>query len=157
MWRRTALLALLLAPTTAWAQDPTPTVKKPVEAIPPGEDRIELLLEGKPAPYTGQLFDNETAMRWANWLVQYKYRLELDVKEQQDLCTVRTETLKKDILLEQEKYSKVVTAYDQKLAEVAAAAEPSWYETPWIGFVSGVVLTTAAAGVIIWAANSGSD
>jgi len=150
-----ALLALLLAPQLAMAQTPVSPQSKPVEAIPPGEDRIELVLEGKPAPYTGQLFDNETAMRWANWLVQYKYRLQLDVQEQQSICAVRTESLRKEILVEQDKYAKVAEAYDQKLAEVAEAAETSWYETPWIGFVSGVVLTTAAAGVIIWAANSG--
>jgi hypothetical protein len=151
------LLVLLLLPSSAGGESPPSVRNKPVEAIPPGGDRIELLLEGKPAPFTGQLFDNATSMRWANWLVQYKYRLTIDVQEQKDLCAVQTEALQRQLVIESDKYAKVTTAYDQKLAEVITAAEPSWYETPWIGFVSGVILTTAAAGVIVWAANSGSN
>jgi hypothetical protein len=127
-------LALLTAAPTAYAQ------AVPIEVIPPGDDRIEVLPKGQPAPFDGQLFDNDTALRWANWLRQYKVRLRVDVAEQRDVCAVRTTALQQQINVEQVKYSQAVTAYEQRLLQLQIEqANPPWYKSPIFYVATGVV------------------
>src|SRR5690606_16021630 len=90
-----ALLVVTLLASNAAAQ------ASPVESIPPGDDHIEPIRKGQPAPYDGQLFDPSTALRWANWLQQYKYRLKLDVEYEQNICKVELEH-KSDLLKAEE-------------------------------------------------------
>lgn len=113
---------------------------KPVETIPPGPDRIVPLRAGVPAPYAGQLFDNPTALRWANWLSQYKLRLELDVQEQEELCAVKLKA-KEDILAaRQGACSLAIGACREKVAQLTWEVDhPAWYSSLWFGAVLGAV------------------
>lgn len=145
------LLTALLLPNAALAQE-----VKPVDAIPPGDDVIVVLPKGQAAPFEGQLFDNFTAMRWANWLRQYKLRLRVDVQEQKDICRVRTDAAQQLLISEQQKYSSVTHAYELRIAEIQRTNEnPPWYQTPafYMGtgavgtaliFVGGILLVGAA-------------
>jgi hypothetical protein len=147
--RRLVALAVLLSPTFCWAEDGP----KPIQVIPPGEDTITALPKGTPAPYDGQLFDNDTALRWANWLQQYKYRLVADVEEQKAICAVRTEELRQEILADQVKYNKTVQAYEEQVAQLVEERDnPPFYETTWFGLVVGAVGATAITAVTTWAA-----
>jgi hypothetical protein len=95
---------------------------------------------GAPAPYAGQLFDNQTALRWANWLSQYKLRLELDVHEQEQLCAVKLKA-KDDILAARHgACSRVIGACQEQVTQLVWEADhPPWYTSAWFGAVLGAV------------------
>lgn len=142
----TALFVLSLS-LTALAQDAGPIVD-----IPPGVDRIVPLKLKMPAPFEGQLFDNNTALRWANWLKQYKLRLQVDVEEQKKLCLVSTTALKKELVVEQDKYKETVLIYNKQVADLKQAiGETPWYKSIWVGAVLGAVTTATATFVMFLA------
>jgi len=148
MRRLAAVLALLLLPHNALAQTPAP-----IEAIPPGEDVIVPLPKGTPAPFDGQLYDNSTALRWANWLRQYKLRLRVDVQEQKDICRVRQDAAQQELRAERDKYNAVVKMYDRRILELKNDYEhPPWYRSPTFYIGAGVVSTllVVVGGAYIW-------
>jgi hypothetical protein len=140
---------LLLLPQLAWAQEP------PIEAIPPGDDVITPLRRGQVAPHDGQLFDAMTALRWANWLQQYKYRLVWDLEKSESTC--RSGLAYKEELLraEEERALKVEKELEKRLAETQQALKdaesPPWYETRTFGMVVGAGLAVGAVAMGIWA------
>ena len=83
-----ALALTFLCPVHAWAEDP---ISAPILTIPAGDDHIMSLEKGQTAPYAGHLFDTDTALRWANWLEQYKFRLGLDAGVERAKCKVELE------------------------------------------------------------------
>lgn len=144
-------LAVFFCATTAWAEPP-------VQDIPPGQDKIVPIAPGQPAPFGGQLYDPPTALRWANWLVQYKLRLASDVKLEQDKCSA--ETTYRDKLLEAEKSRAAYVEKDlrerlQRAEEARAKAEQDalstpWYKTAWFGLGVGVAGTLAVTSLSVW-------
>lgn len=148
MWK-TLLLVLLISllPRVAGAQTPpapAASAPAPIETVPQGDDVITPLPKGQPAPYEGQLFDNFTALRWANWLRQYKLRLRVDVQEQKDICRVRLDADQQVLDAERKKYDKVVAAYNARIAQIVYENEhPPWYKTPTFYIGTGAVATTA--------------
>lgn len=158
---RWLLLLLVLFPTTAWAQ-PSPDPSPPVEAIPPGDDVIVSLPKGHVAPFGGQLYEPLTALRWANWLQQYKYRLVWDVEKEQSVC--RVEKKYRDDLLEAEEARALKVETDlvirlgrSEQARLDAEEEirnPPWYSTVEFGVVLGVVTTSVIFGVAVAAVNA---
>lgn len=149
-----AFVACFLLPATVLAQ-----TAPPVQDIPPGEDRVVPVREGEKAPFTGQLFDQPTALRWGNWLLQYKYRLEWDVQREQQVY--RVETGYRDRLLEVEKQRAAKVEADlierlQRSEEARLKAEeearnPAWYNTRTFGMAVGVVSTVGIMALSIWA------
>lgn len=125
---------MLLAADAAKAADP-------IEDIPPGPDEIVGVRKGQAVPFDGQLFGDDTALRWANWLKQYKLRLRVDVREQQQLCAVRVDAMQKLIDTEVMHRRKLEQAYEVKLSEVT---NPPWYKSPTFYVVIGVAGTMAA-------------
>ncbi len=114
--------------------------------IPAGETKIVPVKKGEPAPFEGQLFDQNTSLRWANWLVQYKMLVKNDRELQEKLCAAGAEALQTRVTLEKEQYEKVTAELQKKLtAAQLAAADVPWYKTPTFGFVLGVVST----GVVV--------
>ena len=148
---RTLPLALTLAlvlPSIAHADDTG------VRNIPPGDDVIVVIRAGDKAPINGQLFDQATALRWSNWLLQYKLRLDTDVAYQKRVDQVEIDYWKRINTLEQEKYKLVTVDYQQKIADLQKVVvtlndevrDPPFYKAPWFGFVIGVVVTGVAVG-----------
>jgi hypothetical protein len=134
--------ALLFYAGSAHAQE--------VVAVPAGEDRIVPVRKGEPAPYTGQLFDNDTSLRWANWIVQYKNLVKSDRALQEKLCAADAEALQTRIKLAEEQYETVTKDLEKKLDEANKRADnPPFYRTSTFGFVVGVVASLGvAAGTI---------
>src|SRR5688572_31665694 len=62
-----------------------------IKDIPPGEDVIEPLPKGTPAPFDGQLFDINTSLRWANWLTQYEAVLAAEIERSKAACKAELE------------------------------------------------------------------
>jgi hypothetical protein len=151
--RTTALVLLFaLTPRLAWADPPAPAASgsvAPVVPLPPGEDNIVVLKKGDPAPFTGQLFDQPTALRWGNYLLQYKFRLQADVELQRKLGGLDLQLAEKKLVLEKELYTKVTTDLQAKLdaANKRLAVGPAWYETPTFGFAAGIVTSLVVVGV----------
>lgn len=137
--------------------DPTP-----VKDIPPGEDKIVAVKEGEKSPFTGQLFEPATALRWANWLQQYKLRLQTDAEMQQRICEADKALGQKKLEIEQEK-NKAITdelrrasaAKDARIVDLQKQVDsPPFFKTFWFGAITGVVVTGALFGLGVWAASS---
>ena len=116
-----------------------------VVSVPSGTDRIVPVRKGEAAPFDGQLFDNDTSLRWANWLVQYKNLVKSNKELDQKVCEADTDLQKKKLDLLQQQYDSVTADLQKKLAAAQAeASDPPWYRTATFGLVVGIVGTVAA-------------
>jgi hypothetical protein len=114
------------------------------------------------APFDGQFFDNNTALRWGNWLSQYKFRLKLDVDYQKKLGDADVELWKKKYDLEENRYMVVTGDYQKQVAKLEndmakykdEALNPPWYRTTTFGFILGVVATGAVIGLGVYTYHS---
>jgi hypothetical protein len=138
---RKLLFALLFCflPSIARAE---PTEAAPLLAVPSGPDVITSVKKGESAPHDGQLFDQATAIRWANFLQQARVRLQLDPLFQHKVDQVEIDALKKVIVLEQDKYKKATDQLETDLTQARKeAADPPFYKTASFGFGAGVLAT----------------
>lgn len=139
-----AATALLLYTGTSFAQE--------VAAVPPGTDQIVPVKKGEPAPFDGQLFDNNTSLRWANWLVQYKGLVKTNHDLDQKVCAADTKLADTKYDLLQQQYNTVTADLQKKLtAAQTEAANPPWYRTFGFGVAVGVVATAAVVGIAAYA------
>ena len=135
-------LALSLWTSTAHGQD--------VMDIPPGEDVIAAVKKGQPAPFDGQIFDINTALRWANWLDQYQAKLKAVQTKERALCQSQLEYQAELDLLEIDELKALNIDLKERLkrSETAKAQaeyelnHTAWYESVWFGVALGVVGTT---------------
>ena len=133
------VILLTLLPGIARAEPPVPA---PLTPIPPGPDVITPLTKGQQAPHDGQLFDQATSLRWANFLQQCNARLRLDVTyqykmDQADLVLAQTQ-----LAAERDQYLVVTEDLRKRLTTAQEeAASPPFYRTVWFGVVVGVVAT----------------
>ncbi len=126
-----------------------------IQEIPPGEDKIVPLKKGEPAPFDGQLFDTPTALRWGNWLLQYRLRLQADVEYQKKLGAADLELWKHKYELLDTKYVTVTSDYQKKVTALEVQNDklreeitnPPWYRSQLFGFVTGIVVTGACVGL----------
>ncbi len=119
----------------------------PVQSIPPGDDKIVPLATGEKSPFSGQLFDTPTALRWANWLTQYKARLQLDVESQKRVDQIEIDLLKSKLELERGQYREVTYDYQRQIAELQVELrDQPWYKSPWFGFGMGVAASVVLVG-----------
>lgn len=140
-----AMLFLLFVPTFVHAQA--------VEAIPPGEDVIEAIQKGSPAPFSGQLFDTMTAMRWGNWLQQYKLRLDVDVKAVERMCKVEMDyqlslkniEVERNKRIEEDLRSRLVVSETRNVKLADRINNPSFFRSMEFGVTLGVVGSAVVA------------
>ncbi len=136
-----------------------------LESIPPGDDKIVPLKKGVPAPFDGQLFNPETALRWANWLEQMKTRLTLDVKKAEDVCKV--ETAHRDRVLKIEKdraaavekdlHERLHKSEEARLKSEEAARDRPFYDTVEFGIIVGVLASAGVFSLSVWGASELAD
>lgn len=135
-----------------------------IQTIPPGKDKIAPIKKGDAAPFDGQLFDNDTALRWGNWLLQYKLRLNLDVEQQKKILGADVELWKHKYEISEKKYETVTLDYQNRLAASESLVakyrteidNPSWYRSPVFGFAMGVVFTGVCFGAGFYAYHGAS-
>ncbi len=153
-WR--AFFVVFLMPALVLAQSP------PVKSIPPGDDKIVPVAKGAKAPFSGQLFDPLTALRWGNYLQQYKYRLAWDVKKEQSFCRIKTEYDGKLLAIEKKRATRVskdlrsrlLVSEKARLVAEEEARNPPWYRSTQLGLGLGVVGTVAVVVVAAYALNA---
>lgn len=123
-----------------------------VQDIPTGDDIIQPLRRGEAAPFDGQLFDIDTSLRWANWLNQYKIKLEAqkkldsalcqsDLSFQRDMDEIEIKGLNE---LNTDLKTRLTRSEQQRLQE--QLDNNAWYSSVWFGAVLGAV---GAAGLVI--------
>lgn len=152
-------VSLTLYSVPAKADDPKPTPA--LQDIPAGADKIVVVRKGDPAPFEGQLFDNPTALRWGNWLLQYKFRLASDVGYERKLREADVALWEHKLEISEQKYSVVAADYQQKIASLDAQLakykeqvdNPPWYRSPFVGFAAGALFTGMCVGVGVYAAH----
>jgi hypothetical protein len=135
--------------------------------VPAGEDRIVVAREGVAAPFTGQLFDQATALRWGNRIVRYRMRIHL---LEEELSTTRAEyeasmaarlhlvdeSYARQLQLQQESFEREISGLRDDLREQATRYEnelaryrnqPFW-ESWGFAFGMGVLVTGIVVGVL---------
>lgn len=156
MSKRWLLLSVVLCAVSC--ADPVFAQTPPVETIPAGDDRIVPMSKGQAAPFEGQLFEPATALRWANWLQQYKLRLKVDVEREQKMCAVQLDFSGEKLRIEREKWQTITEDYRKRLLEsekARAASEelrlhPPFFESPVFYYGLGVVTVGVISGLTIW-------
>lgn len=133
----------------------TPLPAPQVVTYPPGDDKVVVVKKGDPAPYQGQLFDDNTALRWAMWLQQYKARYGLDMKAEQDTCKVKLDHAGALAGIEAERASKVEEEFRGRLAATEAQRikleeelrNPGFFKQPgfWYGLGVGTTIVAVVA------------
>lgn len=127
-----------------------------VKDIPAGADKIVAVKEGDKVPFTGQLFEPGTALRWSNWLLQYKLRLDTSSELQASMAKADAELADRRVAIEVEKQTVVVTDYKAQVAvrdaQILKLSDPPFYKSVWFGFVIGTVVTGVVAGFGAYAA-----
>jgi len=156
MWFRTGLFMLLLT-SGAQAQELPEVPDFKLEPLPAGSDRILSLPKGEPAPYSGQLFDASTALRWANYLEQYRVQLGLRERAHLHLRAAERGYWEAVVVAERTAGKTVQEDLGTRLHKVEddnarlqqELLQPTpWYSTREFGFVAGVVLSLS--GAIVW-------
>jgi hypothetical protein len=132
-------LALFLASQTALADPPV------IQTIPEGEDRITPLKQGQAAPYSGQLYDAATSLRWANWLTQQRVALRIEADYHDQLRKAADQAWREKLTAAETRYL-TVTRLDQATiaglqGTVIKLENPPFYQTVWFGVAMGVAVT----------------
>jgi hypothetical protein len=158
-WRICVLT--ILFPAVALAEPPQLPAPQ-VVTYPPGDDKITVVRKGDQAPYTGQLFEDNTALRWAVWLQQYKTRYGLDMKAEQDSCQVRLQHSSELAAIESDRTAKIESDLRTRLKDADSQRvkledeirNPGFFKQPglWVGV--GVFTTLAAVAVTAYAVHS---
>lgn len=160
-----ALVAVLVVSSQVSAQAlPVVTpedvkLSPPLQVIPPGEDKIAPLGKGEAAPFGGQLFETNTALRWGLWLQQWEYRYRLDIAQERNLCGARAEYQSTVLKAEKTRAKTVEKDLETRLlraeqARVTAEHEllsPSFFQSNGFYFAFGVVTAGALVGLGAWA------
>lgn len=155
-WRVFAVISLL---SSAGQAEKLQLPEPQVVTYPPGDDKIAVVKKGDPAPYTGQLFEDNTALRWATWLQQYRTRYGLDMKAEQDSCKVRLEHDAELVAIEQERTAAIEADLRKRLKDVDAQRlkleeelrNPSFFKQPGLWYGVGVASTLAAVAITAYA------
>lgn len=143
----TRQLAFILAATLVFICDRTGRCDTPIKDIPPGPDKIVSLKEGDKAPYAGQLYDPATALRWANWLLQFKTQLEANAELQKKICEAEVKLAVRQTEIQVEKDNAIISdlksqvvARDVKVMQLQHELDsPPFYKTPLFGIIVGVI------------------
>ena len=131
------MLLVLAMATPVAAQGPSDVPP----TIPPGDDVIIVLEAGQVAPWTGQFFNQDTAVRWLTTRRWYRIHVEeLRVQHSVELELVRS-NYELRLRLVSESYERQVAALESSLAE---ASNPPFWRRASFGLVLGVVLTAVA-------------
>lgn len=152
MKARVALLVLTIT-GKAFADPPVPTV----ETVPPGDDHIVVVRAGEKVPFTGQLFDGDTALRWANWLEQYRHLVPTIIEHDQKVCSIKLEYDASILKTEKDKAAAIERDLKERLLKsekARAQAEyeaqnPPWYRSVWFGVGVGAVSTIAITYAVV--------
>lgn len=128
---------------------------------PPGDDQIVPLAIRQPAPFDGQLFSTDTAIRWGFRLQTLRLQLETDVAREREICAAQNDLLETKMQLAADnQLFQLTTLREQLTAEhqmvldlntqLAEANDTPWYRTWTFGLAVGIVLSGVLVGLSGW-------
>lgn len=136
-------------------------IPPPLIAVPAGDDRIVALRQGEPAPFTGQLYDPATALRWAHFLQQARLRLSEDVLYERRQCNASLTYMGTQVELERTYGETIETdlrgrvlSLEQRNADLEKELRnPGFFKSPGFWFGTGVLATglLIGAGILVGA------
>jgi hypothetical protein len=157
-WR--VFLFVLLFPAFVYAQALPPVPQYKLEPIPPGEDNIVPLPKDAKAPFSGQLYSPDTALRWANFLEQYKLQLQLCHSTYGELRQYEKGYWTTVLSIEEKSHREIRIDLQTRLASVEKKNSelegelrkgPPWYNSLGFGIALGAAGTLVFVGVTAWA------
>lgn len=124
--------------------------------LPPGEDRIESVSQGRLAPFTGMLLDTDTAIRWTNRMIWWRETFQLRLREHTQILDALRSSHTRELTLMQESYGREVTGLREDLRasteryeqELARYRDPPFYEQWGFAFGMGALAMGIVVGVI---------
>ncbi len=139
-------VALVLLPRLAFADPPA------IQSIPPGDDKIVVVHEGEKVPFSGQLFDPATALRWGNWLQQYKAAMAIVATHEQQVCKANLDYDTKVAEIEKTRSDGIEKDLRKRLLDSEQARvnlqqqidHPPFYREFWFQAGVGVLVTLGA-------------
>ena len=149
------VLVTLLWAAAAQAQDGAPVPDGDVD-VPAGSDVIVVAREGVAAPFTGQLFDQATALRWGNRIVRYRMRIHLLEEELTATRTAYDTSMTERLRLQAESFGREIDGLRTDLRDQAARYEgelaryrnqPFW-ESWGFAFGMGALVVAVIVGVV---------
>lgn len=158
-----AFVALILLTPVVAAQTPPRIIPPlsleytpaPLVAVPVGEDKIVALRLSEPAPFSGQLLDASTAVRWTHYMEQARLRLAADVIYERRVCNATMDYYEHRVLLEREASNAIEQDLRNRLVRLEQHAidlqkelvDPGLFRSPTFWFFMGVVTSGVALGV----------
>lgn len=151
---------LYQGPTTSVPQLTLDYVAPPLVPVPEGEDNIIAVQKGEPAPFTGQLLDIPTSLRWAHYLQQAQLRLTEDVLAERRTCNAHLVFMQHRVELEQEfgqtiekdLRSRVLTE-EQKVQDLQTEINnPGFFDSRGTWYGLGVLSTVVVIGLGVFVA-----
>lgn len=147
---------LLLCTLICWVS-PAHAEDYQLTPIPAGEDVIVPLVKGAAAPFGGQLFDTNTAIRWGLWLQRYQALMGAELDRSKAVCTAQVAFKDQVLGIEQDKSEALQKDLAERLQRAETGrlnaehelAHPPWYESGAFHFALGIV--TAGAVVYVGA------
>lgn len=139
------VIAALSAPLSAAAEEA------------PDDSAIVPIEQGERAPFSGQLFPTERAIRMGMMIEQLRLRLDADLERSQQLCDAHLEYRDQVLQIERERYTHDTGALEQAAEELADQLEEA-RRVPWwrswgfafgMGVLASAVLVGAAAALAV--------
>lgn len=127
----------------------------PLPPIPAGEDVIVSLKKDAPAPFGGQLFDTNTAIRWGLWLQQFRERSQVEAERSRAVCNAELNYKDRAATIEGDRatavYGDLMTRFQAsekgRLQAQYELANPPWYKSGTFQFTLGVLTTVTVVFV----------
>jgi hypothetical protein len=172
---KNALTALLIAAAVLGGTAPpvqaAEPVTEPTEAEnvepegPPAQanGQIEALNRGTRAPWTGMLIEQRDLVRWRLEIDHLRFRLDRDVRLEQDKCAVSLKLSTRMLELEKDHAEKVDALWKIRAEAlgssnvdlqkaVAKAQERGFFDEPVVWYVGGILTTGLIAGLVAYTA-----
>lgn len=149
--RYVLVVALLLSAAPTLAQE----APQPPD-LPPGEDRIESVSQGRIAPFSGMLLDTDTAIRWTNRLTWWRETFSLRLRQQAEILDAlrashqtELEIVRASAVREIEGLRTDLRTSTERYEEMLAhEREQPFYETWGFAFGLGALAMGVVVGVV---------
>lgn len=126
-----------------------------------GEDRIVPISAGDRAPFSGQLFDTDTAIRFGLRLQTCQLKLDEQVEHAGRLLVLEREHWEQRLRIEtdasrarevlfQDALDTERGRADSLLQQLVEEGDIPWYQTFGFGFAAGVATSAVLVGLMVW-------
>jgi hypothetical protein len=162
-WRVFLLIFLFPAFLSAQVPELPPVPRFELTPVPSGDDNIVVLTKGEKAPFSGQLYDPATALRWANYMEQYRLQLDLCYTSARRLQSNERDYWQGLLEIEESAHKEIrldlqtrLERVEKKSAELEGELRkgPPWYNTRTFGIIVGAVGAATVFGLSVWAVSS---